>query len=71
LRISWAFGFIENRFDYKIEIIISQLNENTLTCEIIDNGIGRENSILKKDKIENDHISYGEKITKERLSCKK
>jgi ligand-binding sensor domain-containing protein len=60
-------GFIENRFDYKIEIIISQLNEHTLTCEIIDNGIGRENSILKKDKIENDHISYGEKITKERL----
>ena len=62
-------GFIENRFDYKIDIIISLMNENTLKCEIIDNGIGRKNSILKKekDKIKNDHISYGEKITKERL----
>ncbi len=62
-------GFIENRFDYKIDIIITQLNENALKCEIIDNGIGRKNSMLKKEKneLQKDHISYGEKITKERL----
>ena len=61
-------GFTENRSGFKVQIIITQLTENILKCEIIDNGIGRNASLLKKERInKNEHISYGEKITKERL----
>lgn len=62
-------GFIEKREDYKIEIILTQLNEHSIKCEIIDNGIGRKVSLQKKENIKSlkEHVSYGEKITKERL----
>lgn len=62
-------GFTEKREDYKIEIVLTQLDEETLKCEVIDNGIGRKVSLQKKkdNRVLKEHISYGEKITKERL----
>ncbi len=62
-------GFTEKRSDFKIDIVFTLIDNFTLKCEVIDNGIGREASQLnKKDNVQlKDHISYGEKITKERL----
>jgi LytS/YehU family sensor histidine kinase len=62
-------GFTEKRSDFKIDIIFTLIDEFTLKCEVIDNGIGREASQLnKKNDIKlKGHVSYGEKITKERL----
>lgn len=62
-------GFTEKREDYEIEIILTQVDDQTIKCEIIDNGIGRKVSIEKKEsnKTLDEHVSYGEKITKERL----
>lgn len=62
-------GFTEKRDDYEINIILTQVDELSLKCDVIDNGIGRSVSVQRK--MENDsikeHVSYGEKITKERL----
>ena len=62
-------GFIEKRFDYKIQMNISLIGNDILICEIIDNGIGRKASFERKAVYsrKNEHKSYGEKITKERL----
>ena len=62
-------GFTEKRSDFKIDIIFTLIDEFTLKCEVIDNGIGREASQLnKKNDVKlKGHVSYGEKITKERL----
>jgi LytS/YehU family sensor histidine kinase len=62
-------GFNQKRNDFTIEIVFTLVDEHTLKCEVIDNGIGREASQLNKkvDLKLKDHISYGEKITKERL----
>ena len=62
-------GFTEKRSDFKIDIVFTLIDSFSLKCEVIDNGIGRDASQLKKqDDVQlKDHISYGEKITKERL----
>ena len=62
-------GFTEKRSDFIINIKVTLIDDYSLKCEVIDNGIGRSASILKKsdDINSKDHTSYGEKITKERL----
>jgi ligand-binding sensor domain-containing protein len=62
-------GFTEKGKEYVIEIVLKQLNASTLQCNVIDNGIGRTASLQRKEKTQStsDHVSYGEKITKERL----
>ena len=62
-------GFTEKRSDFIINITITLIDDYSLKCEVIDNGIGRSASILKKsdDINSKEHTSYGEKITKERL----
>ena len=63
-------GFIENRKDYIIEINLIYIDDSTIKCQVIDNGIGRKTTIAKENNIQNgfEYISYGEKITIERLN---
>ena len=63
-------GFTENRKDYILEIKLIYIDDSTIKCQVFDNGIGRKISLEKKSKTQTskDHISYGEKITKERLN---
>lgn len=50
-----------------ITVIISQLDEDTLSVEIMDNGIGIEASKRKKADRPSDHVSQGMQITRDRL----
>lgn len=63
-------GFTENRNDYILEINLSYIDESAIKCQVFDNGIGRKISLEKKsiNQKTNEHISYGEKITNERLN---
>ena len=63
-------GFIENRKDYIIEINLIYIDDSTIKCQVIDNGIGRKKTFAKENNIQNgfEYISYGEKITIERLN---
>lgn len=51
----------------KIEIHFTLNVEKGLICEVIDNGIGREESMKRKDAYESLHKSLSMTITKERL----
>ncbi|MBI1835909.1 MAG: sensor histidine kinase [Flavobacteriia bacterium] len=62
-------GFTENHNGYKIDIQLIYIHETLIKCQVIDNGIGRKSSLEKKaTQNTKGHISYGEKITSERLA---
>lgn len=50
-----------------ISIVIKEEEENILTIQIDDNGVGIKNSILKKSENNGDHRSQGMEITTKRI----
>jgi ligand-binding sensor domain-containing protein len=62
-------GFIGTRSDFRIDLQLIYINDKLIHCIIQDNGIGRmasENMQMNNSSKKN-HVSYGEKITNERL----
>ena len=49
-----------------VNVIISRTNE-TMTCTIEDNGVGRERAMALRAKNEVEHKSLGYKITSQRI----
>lgn len=59
-------GLLHKEGFKELKIIFSFENE-TLTCEIIDNGIGREKSAEIKQRREKNHVSFSSKANKKRI----
>lgn len=60
-------GLIPSTKDNNFLYINVKESDKGILCEIIDNGIGREKSLEMKKKVNSEHRSMGNKISKERL----
>lgn len=60
-------GLIPSTKDNNFLYINVKESDKGILCEIIDNGIGREKSLEMKQKVNSEHRSMGNKISKERL----
>ena len=60
-------GLLHRKTDRQLTIVFSKPTDKTIVCQIEDNGIGREASLLKKANSSANHKSFATKATASRL----